>query len=84
MSSEDALLCVPAVVIIQKKTTTKKEKTQGLVSEGRIALVTWNTTWSHSIFKFNYNSYKHFQRLGSKPISLSTVAHTFSTKTLFL
>ena len=32
---------------------------------GLIALVTWNTRRSHSIFNFKYNNYKHFRRLGS-------------------
>ena len=36
-----------------------------MVSEGLIALITWNTKGSHCIFKFKYNSYKHFGRLGS-------------------
>ena len=39
-------------------------KTKGMVSEGFIALVTWNTRGSHRIFKFKYDSYKHFQRIG--------------------
>ena len=38
------------------------EKTKGMVSESHIALV---TRGSHCIFKFKYNSYKHFRRLGS-------------------
>ena len=59
MDIEDELLCVLAAVIIQRK------KTKGMVSEGLIALVTWNTRGSHSIAKFKYNSYKHFRRLGS-------------------
>ena len=59
MDGEDELLCVLAAVIIQRK------KAKGLVSEGLIVLVTWNTRRSHCIFKFKHNSYKHFQRLGS-------------------
>ena len=58
MAIEDDLLCVLAAVVIQKK------KTMGMISEGLIALVTWNTRGSHSIFKFKYNSYKHFWSLG--------------------
>ena len=58
MDIEDELLCVLAAVIIEKK------KTKGMISEGLITLVTWNTRGSHSIFKFTYNSYKHFPRLG--------------------
>ena len=54
MGSEDDLLCVVAAVIIQRK------KTKGMVSEGLIALITWNTRGSHCIAKFKYNSYKHF------------------------
>ena len=65
MDSEDELLCAPAAVIIQREKTTKKEKRQGMVSEGLIALVIWNTRGTHSIFKFTYNSYKHFQRFAS-------------------
>ena len=57
MDIEDELLCVLAAVIIQRK------KTKGMVSEGLIALVTWNTRGSHSIAKFKYNSYKHFEGL---------------------
>ena len=59
MGSEDELLCVLAAVIIQRK------KTKDIASEGLMALVTWNTIGFHSIFKFKYNSYKHFRRLGS-------------------
>ena len=48
----------------------QRKKAKGMVSEGLIVLVTWNTTGSHSIFKFKYNSYKHFRRLGSLGWSL--------------
>ena len=51
MDRENELLCVFTIVIIQRKKKKKKRK-QGIVSEGLIALVTWNTRGSHSIFKF--------------------------------
>ena len=58
MAIEDDLLCVLAAVVIQKK------KTMGMISEGLIALVTWNTRGSQNIFMFKYNCYRHFCRLG--------------------
>ena len=59
MDTEDELLCVLASMIIQRK------KSKSMLSKGLIAWVTWNSKGSHSIFKFKYNSHKHFRRLCS-------------------
>ena len=39
MVSEDELVCVLSIVIIQREKNTKKEKTQGMVSKGLVAFL---------------------------------------------